>query len=482
MDKPKQPSLLLSSLPILFLIAALVINVGIFGDRALEGSIQVVLLVATALCAVLSVFVLKTKWSQLEQGILAQVSGAIGAILILLFIGALSGTWMLSGVVPAMIYYGVKLIDPSVFLLATCIICAVVSVSSGSSWTTVATIGIALLGVGEVLGFDQAWIAGAIISGAYFGDKMSPLSDTTNLAAGTAGVDLFTHVRYMMITTIPSFAITLIIFGVYGFIRSHEGSIEISEFTQALEKTYHITPWLFLVPAVTLILIVKRIPAIVTLFVSVLMAAAFAAIFQPELCMSVVPEHEAPFDRFYSGILQSVYGKTSVDTGNALLNNLVTTRGMSGMLNTIWLIMAAMCFGGAMESSGMLQTLTAAMIRRVKSVFSTVAATSFSCIFLNVVSADQYISIVLPGKMFASAYKKKGYPLPLLSRTLEDSATVTSVLIPWNTCGMTQASVLNVATLTYLPYCFFNILSPIMTLIVAAIGYKIHVGKPEKQD
>lgn len=482
MTETKRPSLLLSSIPIIFLIVSLVINVRIFGDQALDGSIQIILLTATALCCTLSVFRLRIAWTRLENGILTQVSGATGAILILLFIGALSGSWMLSGVVPTLIYYGVKLIDPAVFLLATCAICAIVSVASGSSWTTVATIGIALLGIGEVLGFDKGWIAGAIISGAYFGDKMSPLSDTTNLAAGTAGVDLFTHVRYMTITTVPSMLITLIVFGIYGFTDSHNGSVEISEFTESLQKTYRITPWLFLVPIVTLILIVKRVPAIVTLFVSVLMGAVFAGIFQPELCRTVGNGSEVPFDRFYAGILRSLYGQTSVDTGNDLLNNLVTTKGMSGMLNTIWLIMSAMCFGGAMEASGMLQAITNAMIRRMKTLFSTVAATSFSCVFLDIVSSDQYVSIVLPGKMFSETYKKKGYPLPLLSRTLEDSATVTSVLIPWNTCGMTQASVLNVATLTYLPYCFFNIISPFMTLVIAAIGYKIRKTSPPATD
>ncbi|MDO5571630.1 MAG: Na+/H+ antiporter NhaC family protein [Bacteroidales bacterium] len=470
--KTDTPSLLLSIVPVVALIAMLVLNVRLFGDSALDGSVQIVLLLASALVCGITLFSKRKTWLDLEKGIINSVSGSTSAIVLLLLIGALAGSWMLSGVIPAMMYYGLKFINPTLFLATSCVAAAIVSVSSGSSWTTIATIGVGLLGVGKALGFETGWIAGAIISGAYFGDKVSPLSETTNMASSSAGSELFSHIRYLMITTIPSFIITLIIYLVYGFFGNHGAVEHTDELSTALATSYNLSPLLFIVPLITVILIAKKVPAIIVVFVSVITGAMAAIIFQPDLCLNVSGGEDNLVSKI-SGVVRALYGKVEPSTGNETLNALVTTKGMSGMLNTIWLIICAMTFGGVMDASGMLKSITQKMVSLMKSRFSTVAATAFSCLFLNGAAADQYIAILLPGRMFSDIYKKKGYRPELLSRTLEDSATVTSVLIPWNTCGMAQSTVLGVATITYMPFCFFNLISPIMTLIVAAIGYKI---------
>jgi len=390
------------------------------------------------------------------------------AIIILLIIGALSGVWMISGVVPTLIYYGMQIIHPDFFLTSTCVICALVSIMTGSSWTTIATIGIALLGIGKAQGFEEGWIAGAIISGAYFGDKVSPLSDTTVLAASVTDTPLFRHIRYMMITTIPSLVITLVIFTVMGFACETSDTEQIAEFTASLNARFHITPWLLIVPVVTGILIARKVPSIITLFLSTLLAATFAIIFQPELLHEISGNND-----LFEGTMMSLYDSTSLQSDSAMLTELIATRGMAGMMNTIWLIICAMCFGGAMTASGMLGSITSVFVRFMKNTVSVVASTVGSGIFLNLATADQYISIILTGNMFSNIYEKKGYESRLLSRTTEDAVTVTSALIPWNTCGMTQATILSVPTLTYLPYCFFNLISPLMSILVAAIGYKI---------
>ena len=360
------------------------------------------------------------------------------------------------------------LIHPDFFLTSTCVICALVSIMTGSSWTTIATIGIALLGIGKAQGFEEGWIAGAIISGAYFGDKVSPLSDTTVLAASVTDTPLFRHIRYMMITTIPSLVITLVIFTVMGFACETSGTEQIAEFTASLNARFHITPWLLIVPVVTGILIARKVPSIITLFLSTLLAATFAIIFQPELLHEISGNND-----LFEGTMMSLYGSTSLQSDSAMLTELIATRGMAGMMNTIWLIICAMCFGGAMTASGMLGSITSVFVRFMKNTVSVVASTVGSGIFLNLATADQYISIILTGNMFSNIYEKKGYESRLLSRTTEDAVTVTSALIPWNTCGMTQATILSVPTLTYLPYCFFNLISPLMSILVAAIGYKI---------
>lgn len=469
----KIPSPLLSLVPILVLVTLLFVTIRIFGSDALSGGSQVVLLTATAVCCLIAMGYSKVRWKAIELAMINNISGVATALIILLIIGALSGSWMISGVVPTLIYYGMQIIHPSFFLASTCVICAIVSVMTGSSWTTIATIGIALLGIGQAQGFDDGWIAGAIVSGAYFGDKISPLSDTTILASSVTDTPLFKHIKYMMITTVPSIVITLVIFTVAGLTHEAIASDQIAMYSVSLKETFDISLWLLIVPIITGILIAKRIPSIITLFISTALAGIFALIFQPHLLQEISGLPIENMQSQFKGLIMTFYGSTQIQTGNPDLNELVSTRGMSGMMNTIWLIICAMCFGGAMTASGMLGSITSVFIRFMKRTVGLVASTVASGLFLNICTADQYISIILTGNMFKDIYQKKGYESRLLSRTTEDSVTVTSVLIPWNTCGMTQATILGVATLTYLPYCFFNLISPLMSITVAAIGYKI---------
>ena len=471
---PKRiPSPLLSLVPILVLVTLLFVTIHTFGSDALSGGSQVVLLTATAVCCLIAMGYSKVRWKAIELAMVNNISGVATALIILLIIGALSGSWMISGVVPTLIYYGMQIIHPSFFLASTCIICAIVSVMTGSSWTTIATIGIALLGIGQAQGFEDGWIAGAIISGAYFGDKISPLSDTTVLASSVTDTPLFKHIKYMMITTVPSMIITLTIFTVAGFAHEATPTDQIAMYSASLRETFHISLWLLIVPVITGILIAKRIPSIITLFISATLAGIFALFFQPHLLQEISGLPVQDMQSQFKGLIMTFYGSTQVQTGNPDLNDLVSTRGMSGMMNTIWLIICAMCFGGAMTASGMLGSITSVFIRFMKRTVGLVASTVASGLFLNICTADQYISIILTGNMFKDIYQKKGYESRLLSRTTEDSVTVTSVLIPWNTCGMTQATILGVATFTYLPYCFFNLISPLMSITVAAIGFKI---------
>ena len=474
------PSPILSMVPIIVLVGLLFIIIRIFGSDALDGASQVVLLLATAIGCVISIGYSKIKWKTLEIAMVNNISGVSPAIIILLIIGALSGTWMISGVVPTLIYYGLQVLSPSFFLASTCVICAIVSVMTGSSWTTIATIGIALLGIGQAQGFSEGWIAGAIISGAYFGDKVSPLSDTTVLAASTTDTPLFNHIRYMMGTTVPSMCITLIIFTIFGLSYEATESAHIAIYSEGLKETFNISPWLLLVPLATGIMIAKKVPSIITLFVSSVLASIGALIFQPSLSLEISGGSVADAASLFKGTMMTWYGPTGIDTGNEALNSLVSTRGMSGMLNTIWLIICAMCFGGVMTASGMLASITSLFLHHLKKTVQLVGSTVLSGLFLNIATADQYISIILTGNMYKDIYAKKGYQSKLLSRTIEDSVTVTSVLIPWNTCGMTQATILGVATITYLPYCFFNLISPLMSVFIALIGYKIKKVKDEK--
>ena len=469
----KIPSPLLSLVPILVLVTLLFVTIRIFGSDALSGGSQVVLLTATAVCCLIAMGYSKVRWKAIELAMINNISGVATALIILLIIGALSGSWMISGVVPTLIYYGMQIIHPSFFLASTCVICAIVSVMTGSSWTTIATIGIALLGIGQAQGFDDGWIAGAIVSGAYFGDKISPLSDTTILASSVTDTPLFKHIKYMMITTVPSIVITLVIFTVAGLTHEAIASDQIAMYSVSLKETFDISLWLLIVPIITGILIAKRIPSIITLFISTALAGIFALIFQPHLLQEISGLPIENMQSQFKGLIMTFYGSTQVQTGNLDLNELVSTRGMSGMMNTIWLIICAMCFGGAMTASGMLGSITSVFIRFMKRTVGLVASTVASGLFLNICTADQYISIILTGNMFKDIYQKKGYESRLLSRTTEDAVTVTSVLIPWNTCGMTQATILGVATFTYLPYCFFNLISPLMSITVAAIGFKI---------
>lgn len=461
------PSPLISLLPLVVLVLMLVATIRAYGSDSLLGASQVTLLVVSAFCVLLGTTVLGVPWADFERMITKNVASVTSAIIILLLIGALSGTWMVSGVVPSLIYYGVKIIHPDVFLASTCIISALVSVMTGSSWTTIATIGIALMGIGRAQGFDDGWIAGAIISGAYFGDKISPLSDTTVLASGAVGVPIFKHIRYMLITTIPSLVIALIIFTFAGFMQQSNSSAEIEQFTSALAGRFHISAWLLVVPVLTGVMIARKVPPIATLFLSTLLAVVFSLVFQSDALREI-----AGGDLF-KGAMHSVYGQTSLSTSNPMLTSLVATRGMAGMMGTIWLIICAMCFGGAMEAGGMVRGITQMFVRMIRGRVSLVASTVCSGLMLNLAVADQYICVLLTGNMFKKIYDRQQYERRLLSRTTEDSVTVTSVLVPWNTCGMTQSTVLGVPTLTYLPYCFFNLISPLMSICVAALGYKI---------
>ena len=412
----------------------------------------------------------KVPWENFENKIVYNVKGVASALIILLIIGALSGTWMLSGIVPTLIDFGMHIIHPQFFLASACIICIVISVMTGSSWTTIATIGIALMGIGQAQGYADGWIAGAIISGAYFGDKISPLSETTVLAASVTRTPLFSHIRYMMITTIPSIVITLIIFFIVGLTGDTAQDSQIAAISAVLNQRFNISPWLLIVPIITGIMIAKRVPSIVTLFTSTLLATITALVAQPQ----TIAELGKGISPLFEGTVAMITGSTNLESGNALVNDLIATRGMSGMLSTIWLILCAMCFGGAMTASGMIESITSIFLKMMKSTFSLVSSTVCSGLLLNLTTADQYISIILTGNMFRNIYHDKGYESKLLSRTTEDSVTVTSVLIPWNSCGLTQSTLLNVPTLTYLPYCFFNYISPLMSIIVAATVIRIY--------
>ena len=474
-----QPSWWVSLIPFVFLVAALSVVIYVFGSDALSGASQVALMFAAGVTVVLAMVLYKIPWKKFEEAILDNITSVGTSIVILLLIGAVAGSWMVSGVVPTLIYYGMKVIYPDIFLFASCIISALISVMTGSSWTTIATIGVALVGIGTAQGYEPGWIAGAIISGAYFGDKISPLSDTTVLAASSAGTPLFTHIRFMLVTTVPSFAITLIIFLIVSLMHSDASSVDAAHFSNDLKETFNISPWLLLVPVLTALLIIRKVSAIATLFIAAVIAGVFALIFQPHIIGAIAngtsPDmsYTLSFLDGFKGMCISYYGSTAIETGNAALNDLVATRGMTGMLNTVFLIIAASCFGGTLVGSGMLQSLTDALVRFVRRRVAMVTATVGTGIFANMITGDQYLSILLTSSLYKKLYSERGYESKLLSRSVEDSATVVSVLIPWNSCGMTQATVLKVATLEYLPYCFFNILSPLMSIFIAAIGYKI---------
>ena len=375
---------------------------------------------------------------------------------------------------PAFIYYGIQILNAKIFLFAACVICIVVSMATGSSWTTSATIGIALIGIGRALDISDGLVAGAILSGAYFGDKMSPLSDTTNLAPAMAGSDLISHIKYLSLTTVPSIIISLVIFIVLGFNISDSIGLNNAEvISSAIKEKFYISPVLFIVPLTVIILIYNKIKAVPALFVGVILGSVFALIFQSGLVVDVSNSETISSKALFSGTMISLYGSISINTSNPLVTDLLSSSGMFGMLDTIWLVICAMIFGGVMEKAGFLKQITSIILNKIKSSGSLISSTAGTCIFFNLTASDQYLSIVVPGKMYSSIYKEKGLAPENLSRTLEDGGTVTSVLVPWNTCGAYHASVLNVATLTYLPFCFFNLISPIMTILFAYLKIKI---------
>ena len=474
-----QPSWWISLIPFVVLVAALSIVIYVFGTDALSGASQVALMFAAGVTVVLAMVLYRIPWKTFEDAILDNITSVGTSIVILLLIGAVAGSWMVSGVVPTMIYYGMKVIFPDIFLFASCIISALIAMMTGSSWTTIATVGVALVGIGTAQGYEPGWIAGAIISGAYFGDKVSPLSDTTVLASSSSGTPLFTHIRFMMVTTVPSFVITLVIFLVVSLLHDDSAAMMAADFSNDLKETFNISPWLFIVPVLTALLIVRKVSAIATLFIAAVIAGIAALIFQPHIIGAVAsgisPDSSSglSFIDGFKGLFITYYGSTAIETGNDALNSLVATRGMTGMLNTVFLIIAASTFGGTLVGSGMLQSLTDALVRFVKRRVTMVTATVGTGVFANMITGDQYLSILLTSSLYKKLYHERGYESKLLSRSVEDSATVVSVLIPWNSCGMTQATVLKVPTLEYLPYCFFNIISPLMSIFIAAIGFRI---------
>lgn len=470
----KIPHPLIAIIPVVVLIGFLAVAIALFGSDSLSGGSQIALLMGMAVCVCLSMAVYRTPWKTFEKQIKATLGEVSITLLILLCVGMLAGSWMISGIVPTLIYYGVQIMSPQFFLVSACVICALVSLLSGSSWTTIATIGVALLGIGHALGISEAWTAGAIISGAYFGDKMSPLSDTTILASSATGTDLFVHIRYMMLTTIPTFLITLTIFFIAGLGNANGAALQVGEYVEGLERTFHISLWTLVVPLLTGIMIAKRVPSLIVLFASSLMAGVVALILQPHILCEIAGDNIPSASTLTRGLAITYYGATAINTGSVPLNELISTNGMAGMLNTIWLILCAMCFGAAMVASGMIESITRVIVRYVRNRLSLVSSTVGTGIFLNITTGDQFISIVLNADIYKEVYQQQGYESRLLSRTTEDAATVTSVLIPWNTCGMTQSTVLGVPTLTYLPYCFFNLLSPLMSIFIAAIGWRIY--------
>ena len=469
----KKLPLFVAVMPVIVLVLMMVLSVILFGSDALLGGSQVSLLAATAVGACIALFCRTASWDELEAGIAKNIKDSATSIVILILIGMMSASWMVSGVVPTLIYYGVKIMSPMFYLVASCIICSVVSLMTGSSWTTIATIGVALIGIGSALGIPVGWSAGAIISGAYFGDKISPLSDTTILASAVADVNIFTHIRYMLRTTTPAMCVALIVYAVAGICLSVNGDITVDANIGVLADKYNLSLWTMVVPVVTGILIAKKVPSLITLFVSSLLAGFMAIAIQPDLLREIAGNDFSGWQQLAKGLILTFSTSTTVETGDPLINDLVSTGGMYGMMPTIWLILCAMCFGGVMVAGGMIKTITEAIVSGIRSTASLVGSTVMSGLVANLITCDQYMSIILTTSTFKDAYRTKGCESRLLSRTTEDSVTVTSVLIPWNSCGMTQSSVLGVATLVYLPYCVFNYVSPLTSILYGITGWGI---------
>jgi NhaC family Na+:H+ antiporter len=463
----KELSIWEALIPVVLLMGLLAYNI-FYADGAWFGdySNQYILLIG-GLFAVIVGLLNKVSISRMMLEIWENWKSVFVPIMILFLVGALAGTWLVSGVIPAMVYYGLQVLSPEIFLPASVIISAIISIATGSSWTTSATVGIALVGIGNTgLGIDSGMIAGAVISGAYFGDKMSPLSDTTNLAPAMAGTDLFTHIKYMAYTTVPTIVITLIVFSILSMTIDTTGSADVSNLLASINNTFYISPWLFLVPAAVIAMILMKTKPLIALGIGVLLAAVFAFIFQPDVLGSLSESSS-------SAVLNAVWDSTQVETDNEKLTELFNSKGIVGMFWTILLIICAMVFGGVMDAIGALAKITKALLAVASSVFGLFASTVISCLGLNVVASDQYLALVIPGKMFKQAYEDKGLAPENLSRTLEDSGTVTSVLIPWNTCGAYQSQVLGVGVGEYAIFAVFNYLSPFMTLLFAAFNIKI---------
>jgi len=454
-------------IPVIILMGLLAYNIFFVEDQEWFGGYtnQIILLMGGVVAAIVGLFN-KVSFSVMLKEIWENLRSVFVPIMILFLVGALAGTWLVSGIIPAMVYYGLQVLNPSIFLPASVIIAAIISIATGSSWTTSATVGIALIGIGSALGIPAGMIAGAVISGAYFGDKMSPLSDTTNLAPAMAGTDLFTHIKYMTFTTVPTLIVTLIAFGIISATITTTGNADVSDLLNTIQTTFNITPLLFLVPVIVIALILFKTKPLIALGAGVLLAGVFAFIFQPEILSSLSSSK-------LSAVTTSILTDTQITTDNEKLNELFSSGGMNGMLWTIYLIICAMVFGGIMDAIGALSRITNALLSIATTTFGLFASTVVSCLGLNTVASDQYLAIVIPGKMFKKAFEDKGLAPENLSRTLEDSGTVTSVLIPWNTCGAYQSGVLGVGVGEYFMYAIFNWLSPFTTLLFAALNIKI---------
>lgn len=469
----KKPGLLLSVIPIVLIIALLTVSVIVFGEDLACGASQISLLTGLIIISLIGIFYLKVPFEKIEEGIGQSIKQASGAIMILMMIGALTGAWMLSGVVPTMIYYGLMLIHPKVFILVTFVLCCLVSVLAGSSWTTVGTIGVAMLSASQIIGLPAGWVAGAIISGAYLGDKLSPLSDVVTLAAAVSGTDLYTHVKYSFLTAAPAFVICAIVYTIVGLCVPVASTVEMTAQMNALSSGFNISLWLLLIPAFTFFLVIKKVPATITLFLSAVVAALVTFIAQPQL-ISIITSGDGSFMAGFKAFVQILTNEITVATGDPLIDDLASTSGMAGMVNTIWLIICILGVGGALTATGMIDTITEKLLTVIKGTGSLIATTVCTCIVSNCVLADQYMSILLPGNMFKDLYRKKGLAPEVLSRTLGDSGTVSSVLVPWNTCALVQSSVLGIATMAYFPYAIFCFITPVIAIVLGVTGFKIH--------
>ena len=466
MSRKKKPSVVISMIPVVLLVGLLSYCITVFGDGMLSGPSQLVLTLCTGVVVAISMLVYKQSWQSLENAMVVGISRSMSANLILLMVGGLCGTWMHSGIIPTMIYYGLEVISARWLLLTSCVLCALVSLCIGSSWTTIATIGVGLMGIGRTLGLEDGWVAGAIISGAYFGDKISPLSETTNLASSISDVPLFTHIKNLLHTTVPTLLITLVAFTVVGLTGGGGADIDTNaavEMQHHLNATFPITMWLLLLPLLGFFLIYKGMAATMVLFIGMLLGGIIVC-----------------FTQGFDFAIECAFGEVGYTTGVDTIDSLTSTRGMGGMLYTIWLIICSMSFGGVMERSGMLESITEYLLKVIKGRTSAVATTCMSSLFLNVTTGDQIISIILPSKMYGSTFDRLKLPRKLMSRSLEDGGTVTSVLVPWNSCGMTQSTVLGVATTIYAPYTLFCWISPLMSVIAAFV--KQYVMKKEDQE
>ncbi|QOL24997.1 Na+/H+ antiporter NhaC [Thalassotalea sp. LPB0316] len=472
-SSPRTPSMFDSAIPVIALVIMLAGAVTLFGDNSSYGPNQIALLVAMGIAVVIGI---KNgfSWAEIEKAIVNGISLSLGAILILLSVGALIGTWLLSGTVPTMIYYGLQILNPSWFYAASCIICGIVAMSIGSSWTTAATIGVALLGISQGLELSPAITAGAVISGAYFGDKISPLSETTNLAPAIAGSELFAHIRYMLWTTVPSISTALVLFTILGFTESTTASTEaIDSLNEQLAAQFNLSIFNLIPLVVLLVLAIRKAPAFIAVSIGAIIGAIWAVIFQPELIERLAGEGFSQSEANIRVVWTAFFDGVSIETGNSELNDLLSGGGMSSMLNTTWLIMCALSFGAVLEHLGMLKVFVNAILKTAKSTGSLIASTVATCISTNLITADQYMAIVMPGRMYKEEYERRGLDPVVLSRTLEDSGTITSPLIPWNTCGAYMYSVLMVNPLDYIFYCFFNIINPILAVVYGFIGFQI---------